>query len=72
MFRIFYIPLKGLHILDSGASFIGQIQSSLREKNAIEKHCVGNGQTVYKKNKNENKETMHLKKKRASELIFLE
>lgn len=49
MFRIFYIPLKGLHILDSGASFIGQIQSSLREKNAIEKHGVGNGQTLQEK-----------------------
>ena len=39
-------------------------------KNAMEKHWIGNGQTLYQKNKNENKKQW-IKKRRRSGLFFL-
>ena len=39
-------------------------------KNAMEKHWIGNSQTLYQKNKNENKKQW-IKKRSSSSLFFL-
>lgn len=62
-------PLKGRQVLEiEGNVDVGKSKNDLWEKNAMEKHWIGNGQTLYQKNKNENKKQWIKERKR---LIFL-